>query len=266
MVSTLDILRPAGGTWCLQHPPYPHPPYSSEVCSSGKGSTRRAAVEHRPRPQVPGHADGDTPGGGDDGAVADRCTHQQPPQCVDDRREGLVLSEPADPCGHRGQGDERTADERQQEQRHHRFLAGGSPALKAHFVVDGGTQCPEGTLLCRVVCFVVLGGWCSSACRGGAGIPLLPTRPLWRSLGHGTPRAGNGIPAGQRPGGMVGVTGFELCCLFVPNEDQVAAVLLSTRSGVPSAFLLGAPRSKRGPHHFWCGPLACGNTGRGDRI
>ena len=24
--------------------------------------------------------------------------------------------------------------------------------------------------------------------------------------------------------------------------------------------------SKRGPHHFWCGPVTCGNTGRGDRI
>jgi hypothetical protein len=24
--------------------------------------------------------------------------------------------------------------------------------------------------------------------------------------------------------------------------------------------------SKRGPHHFWCGPLTCGNAGRGDRI
>jgi hypothetical protein len=31
--------------------------------------------------------------------------------------------------------------------------------VKDLFVVDGGTQCPEGTLLCRVVCFVVLGGW-----------------------------------------------------------------------------------------------------------
>jgi len=39
------------------------------------------------------------------------------------------------------------------------FLAGGSPALKDLFVVDGGSQCPEGTLPCRVVCFVVLGGW-----------------------------------------------------------------------------------------------------------
>ena len=41
---------------------------------------------------------------------------------------------------------------------------------------------------------------------------------------------------------------------------------LSTRGGVPSVFLLGAPRSKGGPHHFWCGPLACGIAGRGDRI
>jgi len=24
--------------------------------------------------------------------------------------------------------------------------------------------------------------------------------------------------------------------------------------------------SKRGPHQFWFGHLACGNTGRGDRI
>jgi hypothetical protein len=30
---------------------------------------------------------------------------------------------------------------------------------KVLFVVDGGSQCPEGTLLCRVVRFVVLGGW-----------------------------------------------------------------------------------------------------------
>ena len=39
------------------------------------------------------------------------------------------------------------------------FLAGGSPALTVLFVVDGGSRCPEGTLLRRVVCFVVLGGW-----------------------------------------------------------------------------------------------------------
>jgi hypothetical protein len=38
---------------------------------------------------------------------------------------------------------------------------------------------------------------------------------------------------------MVGVTGFEPGGLFVANWDQVAAVLLSTRGGVPSAFLLG---------------------------
>ena len=36
------------------------------------------------------------------------------------------------------------------------FLAGGSPALKDLFVVDGGTQCSEGTPPCRVICFVVL--------------------------------------------------------------------------------------------------------------
>jgi hypothetical protein len=106
----------------------------------------------------------------------------------------------------------------------------------------------------------------SKAAPGFLAILVVPSRTLSWLLGGGTPPAGNSIPAGQRRAGMVGVTGFEPCGLFVPNWDQVAAVLLSTRGGVPSAFLLGAPRSKRGPHHFWCGPLACGNTGRGDRI
>src|ERR1019366_8386565 len=149
MVSTLDLLRPTGLTRCLQYPPYSHPPYSSGLYSPGEGSMRRAAVEHGPRPQVPGQRDGDTPGDGDDGAVANRCTHQQPPQRVDDRREGLVLSEPADPTGHRGQRDERTADEWQEEQRHH-HIAGclGSLGHQAESNRQPGEreseQCQEG--------------------------------------------------------------------------------------------------------------------------
>jgi hypothetical protein len=94
----------------------------------GKGSMRRATVEHRPRPEVPGQCDADTPGECDDGAVADRCTHQQSPQRVDDRREGLVLSEPADPAGHRVQGDERTADEWQEELYASRLPQGWKPS------------------------------------------------------------------------------------------------------------------------------------------
>src|ERR1035437_8332084 len=38
---------------------------------------------------------------------------------------------------------------------------------------------------------------------------LVPSRRLSRLLGGGTPRAGCGIPAGQRPVALVGVTGFE---------------------------------------------------------
>src|ERR1035437_7460882 len=38
---------------------------------------------------------------------------------------------------------------------------------------------------------------------------FVPSRPLSRLLGGGTPRAGCGIPAGQRPVALVGVTGFE---------------------------------------------------------
>ena len=84
------------------------------------------------------------------------------------------------------------------------------------FVVDGGSQCPEGP-------FCAAGSTASCWEAGvllsvevGPGFPFcslmflfVPSRPLSRGLGGGTPRAGNGIPAGQRPAGMVGVTGFE---------------------------------------------------------
>ena len=77
---------------------------------------------------------------------------------------------------------------------------------------------PLRTLLCRGVCYVVRGGGVFFLpVEVGPGFPwgslvflLVPSRPLSRLLGGGTPRAGQGIPAGQRPVALVGVTGFEL--------------------------------------------------------
>ncbi len=58
------------------------------------------AVVDRSRPEVPNQGEANAPGEGEDGAVADRGPQQQPPQRVDDRREGLVRGEPAYPGGH----------------------------------------------------------------------------------------------------------------------------------------------------------------------
>ena len=75
---------------------------------------------------------------------------------------------------------------------------------------------------------------------------FFPTRPLWRSLGNGTPRAGNGIPAGQRPGEMVALAEPEPCGLFVPNGGpQCTAVLLSTGDGVLSTIAVRLVRLVR---------------------
>src|ERR1035437_5304670 len=45
--------------------------------------------------------------------------------------------------------------------------------------------------------------------RGSLVFLLVPSRRLLRARGSGTPRAGCGILAGQRPVALVGVTGFE---------------------------------------------------------
>jgi len=58
------------------------------------------AVVDRSRPEVPDQGEANAPGDGEDRAVADRGAQQQPPQRVDDRREGLVLGEPAYPGWH----------------------------------------------------------------------------------------------------------------------------------------------------------------------
>ncbi len=57
------------------------------------------AVVDRSCPEVADQAEADAPGDGEDRAVADRGPQQQPPHCVDDGREGLVLGEPAHPSG-----------------------------------------------------------------------------------------------------------------------------------------------------------------------
>ncbi len=57
-------------------------------------------VVDRSCPQVPEQGEEAAPGDGEDRAVADRGPQQQPPQRVDDRREGLVLGEPAYPGWH----------------------------------------------------------------------------------------------------------------------------------------------------------------------
>jgi hypothetical protein len=57
---------------------------------------------------------------------------------------------------------------------------------------------------------------------------LVPSRPLSRLLGGGTPRAGNSIPAVQRPAGMVGVTGFERAC-HLPAVPSMTSLPTSDR-------------------------------------
>jgi hypothetical protein len=75
---------------------------------------------------------------------------------------------------------------------------------------------------------------------------FVPSRPLSRLLGGGTSRAGCGIPAGQRPVALVGVTGFEPCGFFVPNGGpQVAAVPLSTGGGILSTIAVRLVRLVR---------------------
>ena len=53
------------------------------------------AVVDRSRPQVSDQGETGAPGDGEDGTVSDRSPQQQPPQRVDDGREGLVGGEPA---------------------------------------------------------------------------------------------------------------------------------------------------------------------------
>jgi hypothetical protein len=55
------------------------------------------AVVDRSRPQVSDQGEANAPGDGKDGTVTDRGPQQQPPQRVDDGREGLVLGKPAHP-------------------------------------------------------------------------------------------------------------------------------------------------------------------------
>src|SRR2546421_12959003 len=76
-------------------------PHSSAVTLIGAAAARSAylpngvAVIYRSCPEVANQGEDDAPGDGEDRAVADRSSQQQPAQRVDDRREGLVLGEPA---------------------------------------------------------------------------------------------------------------------------------------------------------------------------
>src|SRR6266511_593637 len=76
----------------------------------------RIAVEQCLRPEVSGQCDAGAPGEGDHRVVSDRGAHQQSPQRLDDRGEGLVFGEPAQPGRHGVGGDEPAAEERQEHQ------------------------------------------------------------------------------------------------------------------------------------------------------
>ena len=56
------------------------------------------AVVDRSRPQVAEQGEASAPGDGEYSTISDRRAQQQPPQRVDDGREGLVLGEPAYPA------------------------------------------------------------------------------------------------------------------------------------------------------------------------
>ena len=94
---------------------------------------------------------------------------------------------------------------------------------------------------------------CSSARRsrpllslGFPRVPFCSLRPLSRLLGGGTSRAGCGIPAGQRPVALVGVTGFESAASSSRTGDPLfGAVLLSTRGGVLSTIAVRLVRPVR---------------------
>ena len=84
------------------------------------------------------------------------------------------------------------------------------------FVVDGGSQCPEGPFCAAGSAASCWEAGVLLSVEVGPGFPFcslmflfVPSRPLSRLLEGGKPSAGNSIPAGQRPAGMVGVTGFE---------------------------------------------------------
>ena len=80
---------------------------------------------------VAAEADDGAPGDGEHAAVADRGAQEQPAERLHDRRERLVLGEPAQAGRHRVGGDEPAAEERQQEQEH-RQVARGLDALADH--------------------------------------------------------------------------------------------------------------------------------------
>ena len=78
-------------------------PHLSVVTLIGAAAARSAylpygvAVIYRSRPEVSDQGEANAPGNGEDGAISDWCAYQQPPQRVNDGREGLVLGEPAHP-------------------------------------------------------------------------------------------------------------------------------------------------------------------------
>ena len=61
----------------------------------------------------PTEGEGRAPGGRDPPVTADRLVHQQAAESLDDRGEGLMLGEPAQPVRHRLGGDESAAEEGQ---------------------------------------------------------------------------------------------------------------------------------------------------------
>ncbi|MCW2912897.1 MAG: AfsR/SARP family transcriptional regulator [Actinomycetia bacterium] len=121
------------------------------ACASnpyGSSPRSRLAVEQLRGPEVCEHGDGEAPGDGDDPVVANRGAHQQPPDRLDDRGEGLVFGEDPDPGRHGVGGDERAAYERQQREGQYQ-VARPFGALAQGAECDGqpghreGEQCDE---------------------------------------------------------------------------------------------------------------------------
>jgi len=80
---------------------------------------------------------------------------------------------------------------------------------------------------------------------------FVPSRRLSRLLGGGTPRAGYGIPAGQRPVALVGVTGFEPAASSSRTGDHSSLLCRWARGAASRA-------RKRCVRFVRCGPVGLG--------
>ena len=130
------------------------------------------------------------------------------------------------------------------------FLAGGSPALKDLFAVDGGSRCLEGTLLCRVVRLVVLGGWVFFCLSRGRRHSNFSHEASVAIAGDWNTARRKRYSRRSATWGMVGVTEPEPCGLFVPDEDQVASVLAEHAQRRSLSVPFGGPAQQERPSPF----------------